>query len=153
MKIFYGIILVLMIFVSACAQQPAEQPATDQEPEAVPEAEPEPQPAVEPEAEVAGADIEVQEKTPEVTSNEIRSVGAGGFDPDELTISAGSAVTWINDDEKALVIIIFKDGGAFMNSNRIMPEEKFELEFKDPGVYEFWQNIAFGAVGGKIFVE
>lgn len=149
MKLFYGIVLVLMIFVSACAQQAAEQaPVT--EPEASAEAE------VQPEAGAEGTGAAVaapEEEVAETTSNEIRSVGAGGFDPDELTISAGSAVTWINDDEKALVIIIFKDGKSFMNSNRIMPGEKFEIEFTEAGEYEYWQNIAFGVVGGKITVE
>ncbi|MCH8329271.1 MAG: cupredoxin domain-containing protein [Nanoarchaeota archaeon] len=149
MKLFYGIVLVLMIFVSACAQQAAEQaPVT--EPEASAEAE------VQPEAGAEGTGTAVaapEEEVVETTSNEIRSVGAGGFDPDELTISAGSAVTWINDDEKALVIIIFKDGKSFMNSNRIMPGEKFEIEFTEAGEYEYWQNIAFGVVGGKITVE
>ncbi len=149
MKLFYGIVLVLMIFVSACAQQAAEQaPVT--EPEAIAEAEVQPEAG----AEGTGAAVAVpEEEVVETTSNEIRSVGAGGFDPDELTISAGSAVTWINDDEKALVIIIFKDGKSFMNSNRIMPGEKFEVEFTEAGEYEYWQNIAFGVVGGKITVE
>ena len=143
MKLFYGIALVLMLFVSACAQQPAAQPSPVTEPE--PSAEAEVQPEVQPETEA--------EEVVEVTSNEVRSVGAGGFDPAELTISAGSAVTWINDDEKALVIIIFKDGKSFMNSNRIMPGENFEVEFTEAGEYEYWQNIAFGIVGGKITVE
>ncbi len=149
MKLFYGIVLVLMIFVSACAQQAAEQaPVT--EPEASAEAE------VQPEAGAEGTGAAVaapEEEVVETTSNEIRSVGAGGFDPDELTISAGSAVTWINDDEKTQVIIIFKDGKSFTNSNRIMPGEKFEIEFTEAGEYEYWQNIAFGVVGGKITVE
>ncbi len=140
MKLFYGILLVLMIFVSACAQQPAE-PAPVTEPE----------PSVEPEG--TGDAVAEPEEVAEVTSIEVRSVGAGGFDPSELTISAGSAVTWINDDEKVLVIIIFKDGRSFMNSNRIMSEEKFEVEFPEAGEYEYWQNIAYGVVGGKITVE
>jgi|TARA_B100001964_G_scaffold237107_1_gene300026 plastocyanin len=140
MKLFYGIILVLMIFVSACAQQPAE-PAPVTEPE----------PSVEPEG--TGDAVAEPEEVAEVTSTEIRSVGAGGFDPSELTISAGSAVTWINDDEKAAYLIIFKDGKAYTNSNRILPGEKFEHEFTEAGEYEYWQNIAYGVVGGKITVE
>ncbi len=147
MKLFYGIVLVLMVFVSACAQQPAEQaPVTEPEPSVEAEVQPEA------EAEGTGAAVAPPEEG-ETTSNEIRYVGAGAFDPDELTISAGSAVTWINDDEKPLVMIIFKDGKSFMNSNRIMPGEKFEVEFTEAGAYEYWQNIAFGVVGGKITVE
>src|SRR3989338_8270204 len=103
MKLLYGVFLVLMVFVSACAQQ--TEPVA---PPGAPEPEPAataPKPAA---AEGTGAAVAPQEKAE--TVNEIRYVGAGGFEPDELTIKAGSAVTWINDDEKAGAVILFKDG-------------------------------------------
>ena len=69
MKLFYGIVLVLMLFVSACAQQAAEEaPVT--EPEATPQEEPEA------EVEETGAAV-AEEEAAEVTSNEVRYVGAG----------------------------------------------------------------------------
>ena len=68
-------------------------------------------------------------------------------------ISAGSSVTWINDGEKGMVVIIFKDGGSYTNSQTIKPGEKFEHEFTEAGEYEYWQNIAFGGDSSKITVE
>ena len=143
MKLFYGIILVLIIFVSACAQQPAA------EPEAQPE--PSPEPEAEPEVEKDGTEAAVAVQ--EVGSSEIRYVGAGGFDPDELTISAGSSVTWINNDNSMGALIIFKDGKSYITGKRMVPDGKIELELSEPGDYEYWWNLAFGAVSGKITVE
>jgi len=147
MKLFYGIILVLIIFVSACAQQPAAEPEAQPEPSPEPEAEPEPEPEVEREG--TGAAAAVQEGG----SSEIRYVGAGGFDPDELTISAGSSVTWINDDNSMGALIIYKDGKSYTTGKRMVPDGKIELELSEPGDYEYWWNLAFGAVSGKITVE
>jgi len=153
MKLFYGIILVLMVFVSACAQQPAAEPAAQPSaPEPAPAPEPEPEaetaPEAEPEVEGTGAVVAV----PEGGSSEIRYVGAGGFDPDTLIISTGSAVTFINGNDKPGAVIIFKDGRSFTNTGRLNPGDKSEQEFTEPGEYEFWWNLV-GVVSGKITVE
>ena len=145
MKLIYGVFLVLMVFVSACAQQ-AAQPVLPSAPEPAAPA-PESQPEA---AEGTGAAVAPQV---EETVNEIRYVGSGGFDPKELTISAGSAVTWINSDSKAGGLLIFKDGRSFTNSGRLAPDGKFEYEFTEAGVYDFWWNLAYGAVSGKLTVE
>ena len=147
MKLFYGIILVLIVFVGACAPQVAP-PAPVAEPESVPIAEPEaePEPEVEAEAEGTGAVVAGD-------STEVRYVGAGGFDPDTLTIITGSAVTWINGDDKAGAVLMFKEGKFQVNSGRLNPGAKFEYEFTEEGEYEYFWNLAFGAVSGKITVE
>jgi len=145
MKILYGLFLVLMVFVSACAQQ-TEPVAPPSAPEPVAPA-PEPEPES---AEGTGAAVAPQI---EETVNEIRYVGSGGFDPKELTISAGSAVTWINGDSKTGAVLIFRDGISFTNSGRLAPDGKFEYEFTEAGVYDFWWNLAYGAVSGKLTVE
>jgi len=149
MKLFYGIVLVLMLIVSACAQQPAAEPETQ------PAAPPEPSPEPEVEAEGTGAAVTApeEEETVETSITEIRYVGAGGFDPDDITISAGSSVTWINDDNRAGALIIFKDGKTYTTGKRLVSGGKVELELTEPGNYEYWWNIAFGAVSGKITVE
>ena len=143
MKLFYAIAIVLMVFVSACVQQTVEGPQTTS---------PESGPSTEPEMEVE-TPAEVPEEVVEVTTNEVRYVGAGAFEPDELTISAGSLVTWINGDEKKGAVLIFKDGRSYMNSPGLIPEDKFEVEFTEAGEYEFWWNIAYSGDGGKITVE
>ena len=145
MKLMYGIFLILMVFVSACAQQtePVAPPSAPAAPVA-PAPQPEP-------AEGTGAAVAPQEKAE--TVNEIRYVGSGGFEPKELTISAGSAVTWINSDSKAGGLLIFKDGKSFTNSGRFAPDGKFEYEFTEAGVYDFWWNLAYGSTSGKLTVE
>ena len=147
MRWLYGVFLILMVFVSACAQQtePVAPPSAPEPEPAAPAPEPEPEAA-----EGTGAAVAPQV---EETVNEIRYVGAGGFEPDELTISAGSAVTWINSDSKAGGLLIFKDGRSFANSGRLAPDGKFEYEFTEAGVYDFWWNLAYGAVSGKLTVE
>ncbi len=145
MRWLYGVFLVLMVFVSACAQQ-TEPVAPPSAPEPAAPA-PEPQPEV---AEGTGAAVAPQV---EETVNEVRYVGSGGFDPKELTISAGSAVTWINSDSKAGEVLIFKNGKSFVSSKRLAPDGKFEYEFAEVGVYDFWWNLAYGAVSGKLTVE
>ncbi len=146
MKLIYGVFLVLMVFVSACVQQAAQPVAPPSAPEpAAPVPEPEPEAA-----EGTGAAVAPQV---EETVNEVRYVGSGGFDPKELTISAGSAVTWINSDSKAGEVLIFKNGKSFVSSKRLAPDGKFEYEFTEAGVYDFWWNLAYGAVSGKLTVE
>jgi len=152
MKLFYGIILVLMVFISACAQQPAAEPeAQPSAPEAAPadepEAEPEDEAKEESEVEGTGAVVAI----PAGDSVDVRYGGAGGFDPDTLTISAGSSVTFFNDDSKTIVIIIFKDGRTFATP-RLSPGQQSEVEFNEAGVYDYWWNIAYAAVGGQITV-
>tara|TARA_Y100000294_G_C8412102_1_gene279228 strand:- start:125 stop:535 length:411 start_codon:yes stop_codon:yes gene_type:complete len=136
-----------MVLVSACTQQaPEVQP------------EPTPQPEVQPTPEV----VEVVEEEPEevievvepvATTNEVRIVGTEGFEPEELSIVTGSAVTWINDGDRRAAVIIFKDGRSYVNSPPIDSEGKFEHEFNEVGSYEFWLNIAYGVIDGKIIVE
>jgi len=147
MKFFYAIVLVLIVFVSACAQQQPAQPIQ-------PTVQPTPQPQAQPEPEeVVEEEAEEEEVVLETTLSEIRYVGAGGFDPSELTISVGSAVIWINNDDKAGALLIFKDGKSFTNSKRLIPKAKFEFEFTEAGEYDFWWNLALGEVSGKITVE
>lgn len=147
MKLIYGVFLVLMVLVSACAQQAAQPVAPPSAPEPVA-----PAPEPEPEADTDGTGAAVAPQVEE-TVNEIRYVGAGGFDPDELTIKAGSAVTWINSDSKAGGLLIFKDGRSFANSGRLAPDGKFEYEFTEAGMYDFWWNLAYESISGKLTVE
>ena len=87
------------------------------------------------------------------TSAEVRILGQGAFDPEELTISVGDSVTWINTDEKEAVIIIFKDGKTYTNSNKFDPGEQFEHEFTEKGSYQYWRDIALASDGATITVE
>ena len=149
MKLFYAIILGLMVLVSACAQQtsqpvqtaqpilPAEQPAADNPPQ---------------EETVAAEQASMPEKEETKTSSgDVRIVGKEGFDPVEATINAGDSLTWINDDKKDLVMVFFKDGKFYINSAIIKPGESFEHEFKVEGSYVY-RTLAYG-VEGKLIVQ
>lgn len=143
MKYFYAIIFGLMILVTACAQEVQQvQPQSTQ---------PLPPPA----APTEETEIEVEEEVAEAapSSSEIRVLTAGAFEPTELTISVGDSVTWINTDEKRAVIIIFKDGRTYTNSQTFQPGEKFEHEFVEKGSYQYWRSVAFSSDGGMITVE
>jgi plastocyanin len=161
MKLFYGIVLVLMIFVSACAQQPAEQaPVT--EPEQSVEAEVQPQPEAEAEgtgAAVATSEVEKtdvapmegdEETTTPATGNEVRMFGVGQYDPEEVTISVGGSVTFINEGNFKSVVTIKGDSGI-TNTPIIEPGDKYEQEFAEDGEYDAWA-VAYGP-GVKITVE
>jgi len=151
MKLFYVIVLGLMVLISACAQQP--QPV---QPQPVPVA-PAPQPVVQPEPGVVigGEDIFEEEFFEEVfaSTEDIRMLGQGVFDPDELTINVGNSVTWINAGDKSSVVIIFKDGRSYVNSKTLRPGDVYEHEFTEAGTYDYWQNIAFSGTSSKIIVE
>jgi len=139
MKIFYVIVLVLMVFVGACAQQPSEPapPASA------------PSTASEPEPEVVAAPEVV---APTATSEEVRVVANGGIEPLELTINAGSSVTWMYDAEIVSVLTISKDGVSYLNSPVLKPGEKFEHEFTEAGEYTYFA-VTYGPQGAKIIVE
>src|SRR3989344_5718152 len=145
MKLFYGVILGLLVLASACAQQPqAVQPTQAEE-----------QPAAEPQQEEASEPMDqaddAMENEAKAASGDVRMVGKEGFDPMEVTINAGDSLTWVNDDKKALTLTIFKKGKWYLNSNVIEPGQSFEQEFKEAGEYDYW-TLAYG-VKGKITVQ
>lgn len=142
MKLFYAIALVLMLFVSACAQQAVEEaPVTEPEPSAAVE--------VQPEAEVE--ETVVEEPVVEVTSEEVRIL-KGSVEPMELTITSGSSVAFMNDGGIISVIVIQKDGANYMTTPLVDAGEQFELEFAEPGEYTYFA-VAYGPQGAKITVE
>lgn len=149
MKLFYAIILGLLVLASACAQQtpPAAQTAQPIQPTEQPIANNPPQEEIE-----AAEETNVQEKEETKTaSGDVRIVGKEGFDPMEMAISAGDAVTWVNDDKKALTLTIFKKGKWYLNSDVIEPGQSFEQEFTESGEYDYW-TLAYKA-RGKITVQ
>jgi plastocyanin len=142
MKLFYAIAIVLVVFVSACVQQTEQPPVVS--PETGSSAEPE-------------APVQTVEEAPEAetgiktTSNDVRILGKGGFDPMELTIAKGSAVTFYNDAEKTTTMVFYKDDNFYMNSPILEPGDQFENEFTEAGEYKYW-TLAYG-VEAKIIVE
>jgi hypothetical protein len=58
------------------------------------------------------------------------------FVPNEITITEGQIVTWMNADDEKSYQISSQDG--FITSNTIIPGENFSLAFKLPGEYTFF---------------
>ena len=149
MKIIYGIVLILMLLVSACAQQTApqaqQQPVNNVVQEVVVE---------EPAGQEAVEEVVAPEESGVGTSDyfDVSIVGKEGFDPLESKIASGNAITWMNNDKKELILTFFKDGKFYLNTPKIKPGEKFEHQFNEKGSYEYW-SIAYGQSGAKIIVE
>lgn len=74
---------------------------------------------------------------------DIQMLNQGGFEPNELAVKAGSSVTWVNSGEKAVVVIIFKDGMSYMNSKTLQPGDVFETELAEKGEYQVWKKHCF----------
>ena len=102
-------------------------------------------PLVRPVARLAGdcAPATVVEE-PAPTGAEVRMLAVGQYDPEEVTISAGGSVTFLNAGEIATVVIVKGDSGTD-TSALIQPGDKFEYEFIDAGDYEAW-GISYGPV-------
>ena len=145
MKLFYAIILGLMVLVSACAQQA----------ETARPAQPEAGEAMEDKEEAAEVEAPAEQEEAEVVASteEIRVLGDGAFEPNALTIKAGDSVTWINTDDEGAIIMIFKDGNFYQNSQKFDSGESFELEFMEAGSYEYWRNVAYSGDASTITVE
>lgn len=58
------------------------------------------------------------------------------FNPFNLSIKAGTLVTWINKDEKMIHFVNTKD--RFLNSPILYPGDKYGFLFKDQGEYQYY---------------
>ena len=141
MKLLYGIVLVLMVSVSACTQQPAQPEAQDDAGDAMEDA-----------GDAMEDDTVDVVAEPETTSEEIRVLGSGGIEPLEVTISAGSSVTWMYDADIVSVLTIQKDGASYLNTPLLKAGDKFEHEFAEAGEYTYFA-VSYGPQGAKITVE
>ena len=67
------------------------------------------------------------------------SIEAFAFTSDDLTIPAGTTVTWTND-EGAVAHTTTSDDGLW-DSNTLEPGEQFSFTFEDPGTYTYFCSI------------
>ncbi len=71
----------------------------------------------------------------------------GGFDPEELTVSVGTVVTWKNMDNRAHIVnVIGKDASPRLDEGDI-----FEYKFEEEGTYRVMDAIF--KFSGTITVE
>ena len=139
MEIKHIFAVLVVIMLSGCAAEVQEQPDETVTPDVTPPVEE--QLPVEPQGPVEGEEPEVVGGAAEV------QVIRGGFDPEEMIVSAGTIVTWKNMDEGAHIINIIGED----TSPRLESEDIFEYKFKEAGTYEVMDAVM--KFKGTVIVE
>jgi len=118
MEIKHILAILVVLMLSGCATEVQEQQGETVTPDVTPQpAEQPPAAPVEEEKPVGGAaDVQVLKM---------------GFDPEELTVSAGTVVTWKNMGGVHIVSITGVD-----KSQRLVEGNTFEYKFDEAGTYE-----------------
>ena len=80
-------------------------------------------------------------------------VDGKGFEPKEITINSGDNVTWNNEGQRGMILLIFKDGAQYLQQNAINSGEVFTHQFNEIGSYDVYWNIFEGPVVGKVIVR
>ena len=78
------------------------------------------------------------------------AVGADGFSPQEVTVSAGTTVVWTNSGSSLASVVA--DDGSF-DSFRLDPDEQFSFTFTTPGEFTYSSTFGSGATGTVIVTE
>ena len=86
------------------------------------------------------------------------------FQPDELEVSAGTEVTWVNEDDTAHTVtsgaaetagtgsIDVKPDGKF-DSGQLEKGEDFSFTFEEPGIYPYFCKLHPGTMRGRVTVR
>lgn len=72
------------------------------------------------------------------------------FNPNTLTVKAGTKVTWINQDSTTHTVT--SDNGAFQSSGNLNPGDKYTFTFNKTGTYPFHCSI-HPSMTGQITVQ
>ena len=73
------------------------------------------------------------------------------FVPEELTVPAGTTVTWVNADDVPHTASSTSKPSVF-DSKALDTDDKFSFQFKTPGVYEYFCKV-HPHMTGKIVVK
>ena len=73
------------------------------------------------------------------------------FDPEELVVTAGTTVTWVNTDDVAHTVTSTAAAPLF-DSKTLRTDDKFSFEFKTPGTYDYFCK-AHPNMTGKVIVK
>ena len=135
MKAIYVIAVLVVALIVGCATQttqPTQPTAPADETPTAPQASNEPQDVV------ANDEVADTEEAEPAVGGDIKVLNKA-FDPEELTVSAGSTVTWINTDETAVHSLSITGKGTFCPRKKA--GEKCEYTFEEPGTYEVMDLI------------
>jgi plastocyanin len=117
-----------LAFSVACGSSYSSAPAS-----------PSPSPAVSPSPGGASASVTIP------TGAE--SLGTRAFAPDEVSVAAGTTVTWTNTDTVAHTSTSDTTG---WNSGTVAPGDRFTFTFNSPGRYSYHCTIHPGMVGAVV---
>jgi plastocyanin len=78
---------------------------------------------------------EVMEE-PAAAGGDVRILGAEGFDPEELKVSAGSTVAWLNEGDSGLTLNFMRDGRTF-KAEYVKAGETVEMTFDEAGTVDY----------------
>jgi plastocyanin len=87
-----------------------------------------------------------------VNAAEVREVEIDNysFSPGDLTVPAGTTVTWINHDETPHTVVAAGDPRAF-RSGGLDTDDKFSFTFTKPGIYTYLCTV-HPYMTGKVLV-
>jgi plastocyanin/glucose/arabinose dehydrogenase len=97
---------------------------------------------------------EEEEEAVQITDIEIVMLN-NAFHPTEITISAGTTVTWINQDAVIHDVISGSRGDPtdLINSSDMRAGERFSYTFNEPGTYDYFCSYHFGMDATIIVTE
>ncbi len=151
--------MFVLFFLVGCAtvevtkpsdEEPSESPSETEQKEETPAPAPEPQPQIEETPKETEPVEEEPEEEPEEQIPDVIEVtiGKGKFDPAEVTIKVGEAVTWTNLYEASIMLTGPK--GTF--STKLGGGESYSYTFEEPGMYNIIK-VVDPILFGKVFVE
>jgi len=123
-----GILLVLALVAGCSPSAPQAAPS-----------EPAPAPAVPPQEQSAAP---VDTAPAASSGDEVHILGKEGFDREEVSVSAGGTIRFVNDDAKPMTLT-FKGPSGNSASSLIKSGESYEKTFDMAGTYQFW-TVAYG---------
>lgn len=92
-------------------------------------------------------------ESPEETGEANVTMQGLAFQPAELTISAGTTVTWINDDSVGHTVTAgTRESPTGQFDENVPAGESFSYTFDEPGTYDYFCSIHPG-MNGMIIVE
>ena len=106
--------------------------------------------------EALGGDVVVvpeestEEETP-VAGEATINIIDGVFEPEELTVSIGTKVTWFNDDVRPHKVVDTLPDREFYGE-RIKPGESYSHTFTKAGEFNYF-DVVFYSMRGKVIVE
>jgi len=103
------------------------------------------------EAETIEEPLEMPTKEPEkeIKKEKIIKIYPGFFDPENINITPGTTVTWVNEDTRPHKIT---DTRRRFYGERFLPSESYSYTFNEEGTYYYF-DVIFYSLKGKIVVK